>query len=129
MSIKPYASRSSHSRPIEPKKVTVSALHIKLNFNSLKGININLKQTGTPSSTTTKFYYYETSLKTKSTDQPLKSIERHMIFFDGKCRNCQINAIDSTIDSGLLVNPTFSRSIKCHLRANSCVNGIKIFSK
>jgi hypothetical protein len=128
--MKPYASRSSHSRPVEPKRVTVSALHIKLHFTRLEGININLKKV-TTTTLSTRFFYYSEIQKTKSgssDDDDQKSTERYMIFYDGKCRNCLINVMDSTIDSSELVNPTSTRSIKCHLKANSCVNDGKCFT-
>jgi hypothetical protein len=132
--MKPYASRSSHSRPVEPKKVTVSALHIKLHFTRLEGININLKKATTTTTLSTKFFYYSDFQKTKSgsssssSDDDAKSTERYMIFYDAKCRNCLVNIMDSTIDSSELVNPTFTRSIKCHLKANSCVNDGKCYT-
>ena len=49
-------------------------------------------------------------------DIDLVTVHRHMIFYDGKCRNCMFNVANATLDADLFVEPTFSHSIKCHLK-------------
>ncbi len=51
-------------------------------------------------------------------DTDLVTIHRHMVFFDGKCRSCMFNVVNSTLDADLFVEPTFSHSIKCQLKVN-----------
>lgn len=48
----------------------------------------------------------------------LVTIHRHMIFYDGKCRSCMFNVVNSTLDADLFVEPKFSHSIKCQLKVN-----------
>ena len=49
-------------------------------------------------------------------DSDLVTVHRYMVFYDGKCRNCKFNIVNSTLDSDLLVDPTFTHAIKCHLK-------------
>ena len=132
LSLKPTAARSSHSYPLPPKRVTVSALHLSLNLVPFKGINVKLKKSKYEMTTTkqSRFVYSEYSSVTSSKngnhnnnelmDNPdRKNIDRFMIFYDGKCRDCFININNMTIDSNQLINPTFFRSVKCHLKVCS----------
>jgi len=125
LSLKPTAARSSHSYPLPPKRVTVSALHLSLSLVPFKGINVKLKKSKYETTTKqSRFVYSEyssvTSSKTSNDelmDNPdRKNIDRFMVFYDGKCRNCFININNMTIDSNQLINPTFFRSVKCHLK-------------
>ena len=134
LSLKPMASRSSHSHPLPPRCVTVSAFHVKLNFIPLAGINVNLKkQTQSPitikSTKSTKKYIYSDKAGHEAESEPesnvdestRKSVNRYMIFYDGKCRNCTFNVANSSLDSDLYINPLFYKSVKCNLKAHSCV--------
>jgi hypothetical protein len=113
LSIVPQASRSSHTYPVSPKRVTVSAIRLQLDFVPIEGININVKPKIV---TTTSSYYYYNFISDKVDEDDTQSAERHIIFYDGKCRNCFLNVGSSTLDSKQLLNPTYQRSIKCYIK-------------
>lgn len=112
LSLKPYATRSIQSRPLDPKRQTVSGLHVKLKFMPLEGINLNFRKS-TMSTTTPE---YPDFLNSNSNNDKTKVVQRYLLFFDKKCRNCFLNIQSSTLDSNQLVNPSYFRSIKCHLK-------------
>ena len=63
-----------------------------------------------------KYVEEEEDTSSDVSESDLVSVQRYMVFYDGKCRNCMFNVMNSTLDSNLMVNPTFVRSIKCHLK-------------
>ena len=123
LSLNPVASRSSHSHPLPPKKVTVSALHVRLDFVPIEGININLDRKQTDTATTTSEYPTPYDQTRTSGGGKRSSVERYIIFYANKCRNCSLNVENSTVDGDdELFKPTFKRSIKCHLKPDTCVH-------
>lgn len=85
-------------------------------------LNVKNKPKNDYSSSTISSYVYSENKNQGKSDENLnskqkKSIQRYLIFYDSKCRNCFVNIVDSTINTEKnLVDPTFSHSIKCHLK-------------
>ena len=88
--------RPAQSHPKVDNRVTISAFHIKLAFLENQGFNFNDFQTAS------RTFIRKTLFKNN------KSPERFLIYYDSRCRNCEIN---NRFD-----NPFRSNSIMCSLK-------------
>lgn len=103
------AYKPAQSHPLPSYRVTVSALHVRLNFMQIESLNINLeKNTNDP-----VYNLIDNVLDISSQDfLPKKSTERFMVYYDSRCKNCSIGNM----------NPV---SVKCGLKV--CLSWIGIF--
>lgn len=107
--------------------MTVSGLHVKLNFVPLSGVDVNiLHNVNLPTTTTTTtrsnyLFHSEHGPRDKEDDDTkgisTKAVQRYMVFFDAKCRHCFLNEdLLSKKDGDELLDASEPRSIKCHLK-------------
>ena len=102
---------SIKDKSVQLKRVTVSGYHLRLNFLPLDEISINLAKANQNTNMTTKSWYL--NLKQSA------HIDKYIVYYDKKCRQCIFNLANSTIDSydGFL-NPKYLHSIKCWIKVN-----------
>lgn len=100
---------SIKEKSIQLKRVTVSGYHLRLNFLPLDDILINFAKANQQSNQTTKPWYW--NLKQSA------HLDKYIIYYDKKCRQCVYNLVNTTIDSydGFL-NPKYPHSIKCWIK-------------
>ena len=97
------ARKSIHSHPLPMNRATVSGIHVKLNFLQMENLVVNVN---------TRRLNSEGDMLNQARDQLLNSkkpIERFLVHYDTKCRQCELNGVNFT-------TPLANDSIRCNLK-------------
>jgi len=94
--------RPAQSHPQVNNRVTVSAFHVKLSFTESQGLNLN------------EFQSVSRNMIQKTLFKNNKQPERFLVYYDSRCRNCDINSQLSSFD------PFKTGSIMCSLKGKTC---------
>lgn len=96
--------RPIQSHPLPANRVTVSGLHLKLNFMQIENLVINFQDTKRAENVET--------IVNEATDSFLsnkKPIERYFVYYDSKCRLCGLNEANSS-------TPLTEGSLNCSIK-------------
>lgn len=105
------------------RRTTASTHRRKFNFvyptDNKQAADADSEPTHAPTTTTTR------RVMTASGDsqvvRPLgtKAVQRFFIFYDSKCRNCFLSPSVLERDTDELINPTESKTVKCHVKVSA----------
>ena len=108
-----YSTMQSY--PMSRYRTTVSAMHVRLNFMHIESVNLHLNK-------------YSSEDKDESVDGLTQkdiikqSVERFLIYYDGKCKTCNVN------ESVHNYNPSILNAIKCNLNERTCEHDGKCYA-
>jgi hypothetical protein len=120
--------RSIQSHPVSTGMTTVSGVYVRLKFEKIENIDINVKKQPVIRD---DLNWNEKIIRDRLLNQ--KTSERFFIYYDGKCKSCyQVNDNnnnDSSINyKRLLFDPFSFKSFKCDIKPGTCESNGKCFN-
>lgn len=82
------AFKPAHTHPLPKYRVTVSALHVSLNFMQIESLNVNLNKQINENDAYT-LINHPSDFKEQDI-LPKKSAQRFFVYFDSRCQNCSL---------------------------------------
>jgi hypothetical protein len=119
--------RSIQSHPVSSGMTTVSGIYVRLKFEKIENIDINLKKKPILHDDLT---WNENIIRDKLLNQ--KTSERFFIYYDGKCKSCyHLNNNNNTSNNNykrLSFDPFGFNSFKCDIKPDTCEWNGKCFN-